>query len=62
MICSALPLRIESDADQLVAGQQPGSLRRGTLLDAFGDDAVFGVDPFNAIPGRRFVVERAGGS
>ena len=42
---------------RLVARQQPRSLAGGTVLDVLGDDSLFCVDPFNAVPGRRFVID-----
>ena len=55
-------VRIERDADQAIAGQQPGAFRSGTVLDALRDDSFFSVDPLDAVPWRRFVSRRAGGS
>src|SRR5262245_28714445 len=42
--------RIECDTDETVAGQKPGPFRRGSLLDAFGDDALRRVDPIDTVP------------
>jgi hypothetical protein len=56
VICSAC-FGSRADANQPIARQHPRPLGSGTVLDAFGDDAVFCIDPFNAIPGRRFVVD-----
>ena len=57
---------VEADAEQLIAGKQPGAVRRGTLFDTPGDDAVMSVYPLDAVPGWCFVfdalaeVEQAG--
>ena len=49
------PAAVEADPNQTVARQQPRPFRGGASLDRLGDDAVGGVDPFNAVPGRGFM-------
>jgi hypothetical protein len=43
---------IETDADQTIARQQPGTIGCGTAFDGFRYNALFGVDPLDAIPRR----------
>jgi hypothetical protein len=42
---------VETDADELVAGKHPRPFCGGASLDAFSDDPLICVDPFNTIPG-----------
>ena len=48
---------VESDSNQTIAGQQPGPVSGGTAFDALRNHTLFRVDPLDAIPGRRFLLD-----
>src|SRR6267143_2001159 len=59
---------VRTDREQMIAGNQSGSGCGGTRFDSFGDDTLRSINPSDAVPRRRMMlqplrkVQRSGGN